>query len=133
MGDRYTLLPRELITPIRRHLENARKGHTSDVDRGYGCVALPHALERRYSEALRIPATSSDSEGGMSGMRICDTLFFSSFIRDEYFLYPGQPAASGDGDNGACAWPGASGIAVVVRTGVWVVWAALCAGPLHAA
>jgi len=51
--DRYTLLPRELIDPLRQHLKKVRALHAEDIDRGHGRTSLPHALERKYPDAPR--------------------------------------------------------------------------------
>lgn len=49
--DRYTVLPQELIDPLRQHLKNVLALHAADIERGYGSAPLPHALERKYPEA----------------------------------------------------------------------------------
>jgi integron integrase len=49
--DRITVLPDSLINPLQQQLEKARLIHTTDLDEGYGEVALPFALERKYPNA----------------------------------------------------------------------------------
>ena len=51
--DRYTLLPRLAATPLYRHLQVVRQQHETDIQRGLGSVALPYALERKYTSASR--------------------------------------------------------------------------------
>lgn len=52
--DRVTMLPESLKDPLRRHLRRARAVHGRDLDEGWGRVALPGALDRKY------PAASQD-------------------------------------------------------------------------
>lgn len=51
--DRRTMLPTTLIEPLGRQLERARLLHEEDLQRGYGSVYLPYALERKYPNAAR--------------------------------------------------------------------------------
>jgi len=51
--DRVTLLPDSLIEPLRNHLARVKELHELDLRDGYGCVYLPHALERKYPKACR--------------------------------------------------------------------------------
>ena len=51
--DRVTLLPDSLLTPLSEQLEKARALHRFDLDEGYGEVALPYALSRKYPGAGR--------------------------------------------------------------------------------
>jgi len=51
--DRVTLLPESLIEPIRNHLARVKILHKQDLASGFGCVYLPHALERKYPKACR--------------------------------------------------------------------------------
>ncbi|ASC69930.1 Integrase/recombinase [Halomicronema hongdechloris C2206] len=50
---RVTMLPSSLIDPLRQHLQHVRRLHQHDLDRGYGSVYLPFALERKYPYADR--------------------------------------------------------------------------------
>ena len=52
--DRITVLPVRLIEPLQRHLRRAWKLHQSDLQRGFGSVALPNALERKTPAAARL-------------------------------------------------------------------------------
>ena len=49
--DRVTMLPASLTEPLRIHVLQVQQLHTQDVERGYGCVYLPQALERKYPNA----------------------------------------------------------------------------------
>ena len=49
--DRRTMLPRSLIEPLQREVERARTLHRQDIAAGFGKVALPHALARKYPAA----------------------------------------------------------------------------------
>jgi integron integrase len=50
---RVTMLPTCLADPLRAHLQAVRRLHQQDLDRGYGSVYLPFALERKYPHADR--------------------------------------------------------------------------------
>ena len=49
--NRVTMLPTSLVEPLKLHLERVQRAHQQDLDRGYGSVHLPFALERNYSHA----------------------------------------------------------------------------------
>ncbi len=49
--DRVTMLPARLEAPLRRHLEGVKQLHQQDLRAGYGRVALPNALGRKYPNA----------------------------------------------------------------------------------
>lgn len=49
--DRRTILPASLIDPLKRQLELAKLLHEEDIQKGYGRVYLPYALERKYPNA----------------------------------------------------------------------------------
>jgi len=49
--DRVTLLPQPLIEPLQVHIQKVRKLHEKDLANGYGSVALPGALARKYPGA----------------------------------------------------------------------------------
>jgi integron integrase len=53
MHDRMTMLPERLATSLQTQLQIAKRWHDSDLDRGYGGVYLPFALERKYPNASR--------------------------------------------------------------------------------
>ena len=72
--DRRTVLPTTLQEPLRRHLDQVRRQHSRDLERGDGRVPLPHALARKLISADRewswqwvFPATSHyrDRETGV--------------------------------------------------------------------
>ena len=63
--DRVAPLPKKLVPPIRTHLERVEAMHREDLQRGFGAVALPGALDTKYPHASRswslqwvFPATS---------------------------------------------------------------------------
>ena len=63
--DRYTMLPAAVAEPLRIHLQAVKSQHDEDLRRGLGRVALPDALERKYTNAAKewgwqwvFPATS---------------------------------------------------------------------------
>ncbi|WP_287966338.1 integron integrase [Diaphorobacter sp.] len=49
--DRVTVLPENLITPLREQMERARALHRKDLDAGLGAVWLPDALAVKYANA----------------------------------------------------------------------------------
>lgn len=51
--DRITLLSVNLIQPLREHLVRVRTLHENDLQEGFGCVYLPHALAEKYPSAER--------------------------------------------------------------------------------
>lgn len=50
---RVTMLPKTIVTPLKKHLSNIKKQHDKDLNSGYGSVELPHALVRKYPHAAR--------------------------------------------------------------------------------
>jgi integron integrase len=50
--DRVTMLPQPLAVPLREQLARARALHERDLAAGHGEVELPHALGRKYPQAL---------------------------------------------------------------------------------
>ncbi|WP_456377740.1 integron integrase [Thiolapillus sp.] len=51
--DRVVTLADELLLPLQRHLQNVKTCHERDLESGFGCVYLPHALARKYPNACR--------------------------------------------------------------------------------
>jgi integron integrase len=51
--DRVTMLPRSLARDLRAQIERARAIHQDDLRAGFGAVALPDALARKYPNAAR--------------------------------------------------------------------------------
>ena len=49
--DRYTMLPARVHASFQRHLSRVKEIHTRDLAAGYGRVALPYALDRKYRNA----------------------------------------------------------------------------------
>lgn len=52
--DRVVTLPDELIVPLKRQLQTVRLVHAKDLGDGFGEVALPHALARKFPSAGRL-------------------------------------------------------------------------------
>ncbi|HBB98232.1 MAG TPA: integron integrase [Blastocatellia bacterium] len=51
--DRITMLPHTLKEPLRRQIDCVRQLHQRDLQKGYGEVYLPYALDRKYQSAAR--------------------------------------------------------------------------------
>ena len=51
--DRITVLPENLILPLKTHLEKVKVLHERDLDAGFGEVYLPEALARKYPSASK--------------------------------------------------------------------------------
>lgn len=49
--DRVTMLPAQLSEPLKIHLLRVKQIHQADLEKGYGEVYLPFALERKYPNA----------------------------------------------------------------------------------
>ncbi len=49
--DRVTMLPVVVKEPLRKHLQHVREVHRRDLADGYGRVAMPYALARKYPSA----------------------------------------------------------------------------------
>jgi integrase len=47
------MLPASLIEDLRFHLQLVKRTHQQDLEKGYGSVYLPFALERKYKNADR--------------------------------------------------------------------------------
>lgn len=50
---RITMLPARVLEPLQVHLQQVQHLHNQDLERGYGSVYLPYALERKYPHADR--------------------------------------------------------------------------------
>lgn len=46
--DRVTMLPRSLHAPLQTHLRSVKAAHEKDLAEGFGTVAMPYALDRKY-------------------------------------------------------------------------------------
>lgn len=53
MKDRITMLPRQLIVPLREHLDRVKTIHQLDLENHHGYVSLPDALYRKYPRSAR--------------------------------------------------------------------------------
>jgi integron integrase len=53
MESRVTMLPVSLVDPLQAHLQKVKRIHQQDLERGYGSVYLPFALEHKYRNACR--------------------------------------------------------------------------------
>ena len=51
--DRVTVLPENLVLPLKAHLEKVKTLHERDLDAGFGEVYLPNALAVKYLNAPR--------------------------------------------------------------------------------
>jgi integron integrase len=51
--DRFTMLPKIVKEPLKRHLEKVKHLHEMDLAQGYGYVYLPSALEKKYANAAK--------------------------------------------------------------------------------
>lgn len=49
--DRVVPLPQNLKQPLQEHLDKVKKLHQQDLQKGFGKVDLPYALERKYPKA----------------------------------------------------------------------------------
>jgi len=49
--DRATILPEFLLNSLKNHILKVKKLHQRDLDIGYGSVALPYALGKKYPKA----------------------------------------------------------------------------------
>jgi integron integrase len=50
---RVTMLPDRIVEPLQTQLQRTKQLHQQDLERGYGSVYLPYALERKYPNAER--------------------------------------------------------------------------------
>lgn len=46
--DRHVMIPQKLVPELKEHIEKVRKLHSKDLSDGWGAVAMPGALERKY-------------------------------------------------------------------------------------
>lgn len=53
MESRVTMLPTSLSSALKDHLQGVKRLHQQDLERGYGTVYLPFALERKHLNANR--------------------------------------------------------------------------------
>jgi integron integrase len=51
--DRVTMLPQSLKELLHAHLAEVKQTHDKDLQQGFGLVALPFALEKKYPQANR--------------------------------------------------------------------------------
>ena len=51
MSDRSLPMPKQLIKPYHRLIDNNKLNHEADLSQGYGSVELPNALKRKYPNA----------------------------------------------------------------------------------
>ena len=50
---RVTMLPTSIVEDLKSHLQSVKRLHQQDLEKGYGSVYLPFALERKYPNADR--------------------------------------------------------------------------------
>jgi integrase len=48
---RVTMLPESIAEELKMHLQGTKLLHNQDLQKGYGSVYLPFALERKYPRA----------------------------------------------------------------------------------
>ena len=53
MESRVTMLPSSLSSALQEHLQGVKRLHQQELEKGYGAVYLPFALERKYPNANR--------------------------------------------------------------------------------
>jgi integron integrase len=75
-NDRFTILPDGVIEPMQLHLQQVKLIHEKDLQKGFGSVYLPFALERKYPNASKewiwqyvFPASSLFKEAETSIIR----------------------------------------------------------------
>ncbi len=51
--DRSTVLPEHIKQPLKKHLKDVKELHVKDIQRGYGEVNMPNALDRKYPNASK--------------------------------------------------------------------------------
>lgn len=51
--DRVTMLPVNLVEPLKRHIAKVKMQHEQDLEDGFGSVHLPFALARKFPNAER--------------------------------------------------------------------------------
>ena len=49
--DRVTTFSSSLMSQLKEHLQRVQLIHDKDLQDGYGCVYLPHALSKKYPNA----------------------------------------------------------------------------------
>jgi integron integrase len=88
--DRRTLLPSRVGQSLGRHLDEVRRMHRADLGDGWGRVALPHALARKYPNAQLewrwqwvFPQRSRwiDKETGQQGRHHIDPTLIQKAVR----------------------------------------------------
>ena len=89
--DRVTMLPETLSAELARHVERVQVLHRGDLERGYGSVYLPYALERKYPNARKdwaweyvFPSdrVSADPRGGAIRRHHIDPQAIQRALRD---------------------------------------------------
>jgi integrase len=73
--DRVTVLPENLIFPLKAHLDKVRALHERDLETGFGEVQLPDALAVKYPNALR--AWGGESAGSINRDQSGLALYFT--------------------------------------------------------
>jgi|SRR5690625_735897 len=72
--DRVTVLPENVIPPLKAHMQRVKVLHDEDLAEGYGAVYLPNALSRKYPNApgswgwqyvFPSPSRSTDPRSGV--------------------------------------------------------------------
>ncbi len=53
MESRVTMLPQNVVEQLKEHLQQVKRTHQQDLDRGYGEALLPFALQKKYPNAAK--------------------------------------------------------------------------------
>ena len=53
MESRITMLPQNVVEQLKEHLQQVKRTHQQDLDRGYGETLLPFALQKKYPNAAK--------------------------------------------------------------------------------
>ncbi|MEB2334226.1 MAG: integron integrase [Anaerolineaceae bacterium] len=89
--DRVTILPDAIITPIKEHLIRVKAQHDKDLSKGFGLVAIPFALDKKYPHAGKqwiwqyvFPASTlyTDPETGVTSRHHIHETALQRAIRD---------------------------------------------------
>ncbi len=53
MESRVTMLPQNVVDQLKEHLQQVKRTHQQDLERGYGETFLPFALQKKYPNAAK--------------------------------------------------------------------------------
>ena len=97
-NDRVTMLPSAAREALTKHLEDVRRIHERDLAKGFGRVALPFALDRKFPNARPSGVGSSCFRWGASvaihdSDRRPDSICTSRWSRRRWRRRRGAPAS----------------------------------------